>query len=616
MSAFMQPPPSPRKRKNSTASNASSRASSVSRLGDTSDSEEEGGRTFDRRRYAAQIRLDALACLRTLASTNPKALYKHWGLFLAESPYLRDHHTLFSIIESDPSRSNRLQACSALEALLANSAAYLNIAEDRSTKASFTSLSAKLGETLNELHSSLSTLLSRPIIAGQADVHLALLSVAATLAANSPYGRLQRPLAWQLAKSCLSLLSTADPKVVSAAATALTSIVSRYAATASTAPFDFDQLPRAVEQLLAESPDDDSRQAGWALLAATVPVISSGDWTFATWLLKASFASSSIAVQEAQASFLVTLSRSTATVRNLHNLIDQALASPHDTARAIACTALTSPRLASPSSADRATSPWHRACLLAAQDPSDDVHIAAVRVLGLLAKSDGPATRNPAELRDAVPTLLSAVRGALSTSTETGREGEGIDGAMWALANCCDVLTKADFAAHMRDEILAAILDVLEGDTSGQQAVISAYRILASVLGASNVDDAGAAQLLPRAAKAAITGLTHPAAKVRWNAAIASAAILPRVQDDVLSIALFSTVVADSSYKVRIHASTALLSPAAAPGRLPQAALRLRPSLDRLVADLEDGRVPPKEKQHAEQLVKRLTGLCARLETA
>ncbi|BGP24339.1 hypothetical protein JCM10295v2_003249 [Rhodotorula toruloides] len=584
MSAFMQPPPSPRKRKNSTASNASSRASSVSRLGDTSDSEEEGGRTFDRRRYAAQIRLDALACLRTLASTNPKALYKHWGLFLAESPYLRDHHTLFSIIESDPSRSNRLQACSALEALLANSAAYLNIAEDRSTKASFTSLSAKLGETLNELHSSLSTLLSRPIIAGQADVHLALLSVAATLAANSPYGRLQRPLAWQLAKSCLSLLSTADPKVVSAAATALTSIVSRYAATASTAPFDFDQLPRAVEQLLAESPDDDSRQAGWALLAATVPVISSGDWTFATWLLKASFASSSIAVQEAQASFLVTLSRSTATVRNLHNLIDQALASPHDTARAIACTALTSP--------------------------------PAVRVLGLLAKSDGPATRNPAELRDAVPTLLSAVRGALSTSTETGREGEGIDGAMWALANCCDVLTKADFAAHMRDEILAAILDVLEGDTSGQQAVISAYRILASVLGASNVDDAGAAQLLPRAAKAAITGLTHPAAKVRWNAAIASAAILPRVQDDVLSIALFSTVVADSSYKVRIHASTALLSPAAAPGRLPQAALRLRPSLDRLVADLEDGRVPPKEKQHAEQLVKRLTGLCARLETA
>lgn len=83
------------------------------------------------RRYLAQIRLDALSCLRALATASPRALHKHWSLFLADSPYLRDRHTLFSIIESDPSHSNRLQACSALEALLAHSAAYLNIAEDR-----------------------------------------------------------------------------------------------------------------------------------------------------------------------------------------------------------------------------------------------------------------------------------------------------------------------------------------------------------------------------------------------------------------------------------------------------------------------------------------------------
>lgn len=242
----MQPPPSPRKRRDSTASSASSRASFVSRLGEASDSENEGG-TFDRRctesqvnmtgvnsthdcphrRYLAEIRLDALSCLRALASRSPKAVYKHWGLFLADSPYLRHRQTLFSIIESDPSRTNRLQACYTLEAMLSDSAAYLNIAEDRcvdaltrrpprltvvdlrsSTKASFTSLSAKLGDTLSELHSSLATLLSRPIVATQADVHLALLSLASTLAANCPYGRLRNPLASQLAKPCLSLLGS------------------------------------------------------------------------------------------------------------------------------------------------------------------------------------------------------------------------------------------------------------------------------------------------------------------------------------------------------------------------------------------------------------------------
>ncbi|BGP31759.1 hypothetical protein JCM10296v2_003533 [Rhodotorula toruloides] len=500
MSAFMQPPPSPRKRKDSTASTASSRASSVSRLGDSSESEDEGGRTIDQRRYLVQIRLDALSCLRALASASPKALHKHWSLFLADSPYLRDRHTLFSIIESDPSRSNRLQACSALEALLAYSAAYLNIAEDRSTKASFTSLSAKLGETLSELHSSLSSLLSRPIIANQADVHLALLSVAAVLAANSPYGRLRRPLAWQLAQACLPLLSSTDSKVVSAAATALMKIVYRYTATASTAPFEWEHVLRNVQPLLPGHGGHDSQAAGWTLLAAIVPGVSFGDWIFA-------------------------------------------------------------------------------ACLLAAQDPSDNVRTAAIRVLGLLAKSDGSAAPTAAEVQESVPTVLR-------------------------------------LDPDVRNSMLEAILDVLETKTTGEQAVISAYRSLGSQFGASTFDVSGPEQLFNRAVEATVAGLAHPAAKVRWNAAIAATALLPRSQDNPLSNALFDAVIADSSFKVRIHASAALLSPAVPPGLLPQDALfRLRPSLDRLVADLEDGHVPPKEKQHAEQLAKRLTSLCARLMT-
>ncbi|BGP07743.1 HEAT repeat-containing protein 6 [Rhodotorula toruloides] len=617
MSAFMQPTPSPRKRKNSAAANASSRASSVSRLGDSSDSEDEAGRTFDRRRYLAQIRLDALSCLRALANASPRALHKHWSLFLADSPYLRDRHTLFSIIESDPSHSNRLQACSALEALLAHSAAYLNIAEDRSTKASFTSLSAKLGETLGELHSSLASLLSRPVVANQADVHLALLSFAAVLAANSPYGRLKKPLAWQLAKSCLPHLSSTNTKVVAAAANALTSIVSRYLAMASTASFEWEQLLRAVEPLLAGDVGEDSRAAGWSLLAAIIPGVSSGDWMFATQLFEAGFAPSSITVQEAQARFIVALARSpsTSSTPDLQRFVDLALASPHDTVRAIACTALTSPRLASLSaSSDFKTSPWRTACLLAAQDPSTDVRAAAIRVLGLLVKSDGPAAPTPASVQETIPTLLSAVDDGVRELSEGG--GERVNGAMWTLANCCDVFTQIVLDPDVCDNVLEAILGVLERDTTGEQAIISAYRILGSLSGGSAANITRSEQLFDRAAKAAVAGLAHPAAKVRWNASIAATALLPRIQDDSLSKALFDAVIGDSSFKVRIHASTALLSPAVSPGRFPPDALsRLRPSLDRLVAELEDGRVPPKEKQHAEQLVKRLTSLCARLMT-
>lgn len=95
-----------------------------------------------------QVRLDALSCLRSLAmvgrsqlrrrqwltvipQNNPKALYGHWSLFLADSPYARSRKTLVTLVESDPAVAVRVRACQALEALLQGSTAYLAIAEDR-----------------------------------------------------------------------------------------------------------------------------------------------------------------------------------------------------------------------------------------------------------------------------------------------------------------------------------------------------------------------------------------------------------------------------------------------------------------------------------------------------
>lgn len=61
-----------------------------------------------------------------------KLLYQHWSLFIPDSRFARLRKTLFTLIESDPVPSVRLQAATALEAMLQASSAYLAIADDKS----------------------------------------------------------------------------------------------------------------------------------------------------------------------------------------------------------------------------------------------------------------------------------------------------------------------------------------------------------------------------------------------------------------------------------------------------------------------------------------------------
>lgn len=204
----------------------------------------------------------------------------------------------------------------------------------------------------------------------------------------------------------------------------------------------------------------------------------------------------------------MALSRSLSTthIPYLDAIVKLALASPHDTVRAVACAALTSPLLASspPSHVqDEARSPWRRACLLASQDPSDTVRAAAIRVLGLLAKSAPPPTT--ADLQDAIPTLLSALRAECGSVTEGGRER--LAGAMWTLANCCDALvntcahpTPLDASSdslpssnvvllgHDRDEVLQAVLNVFERDAAVEQARTSRSRRCPSTYATRSTD--------------------------------------------------------------------------------------------------------------------------------
>ncbi|GAA5912262.1 hypothetical protein JCM8208_001316 [Rhodotorula glutinis] len=565
MSAFAQAAPvaPTRRRQGSTALATSSRASSARRNGTGSDSEEDGGRKYDRRRDSAQIRHDALTCLRSLALSSPRLLHRHWHLFLADSPYLRNRPTLFSLVEHDPSRSVRLQACAALDALLEDSAPYLALAEDRSTSSSFTSLSAKLGETVSELHLALSSLLRNPNTSApdREDLHLALLGLANKVARNSPYGRIKRALARQLATAVLPDLAASSQPVVLAAAHALTAIAERYAATSSNQTFDWQELVAASAPLLDAARDEEVRVAGWSLLASVVPVVGPHDWSAELARLpNPQFAPPTIALALAQAALLVALAGTSHDLPpSLPALLSASLASPHAPVRARTCGALSGQALAAPPSSSLDT--WRMALELVEKDPSPLVRDAACRALGLLAKSE-PASggrRSAGEVGEAVRVLLGALEGGEKESEEVG--GLDASGALWTLANCCDLLGDGDAPDDELNQVLSTVLGCFASDADDEQLRTSALRIIAAIARRVHARD----DLLDeRAVEAVQVGLDHPAAKIRWNAALAASSLLasssssPRTRP-VLS-ALLDAVLDDSSYKVRIQACGALLS--------------------------------------------------------
>ncbi|GAA6007829.1 hypothetical protein JCM10207_004890 [Rhodosporidiobolus poonsookiae] len=616
MSAFASPAPASPKRRTRNGSDAStwSRASSVGRQAE-SESEDEGTRSLDRRRDAAQIRLDALICLRNLATADPKALHKHWSLFLSNSPYLRSRSTLFSLIEGDVSQSVRAQATAALSAMLEDSASYLSIAEDRPTKASFTSLSASVGETVAELHLSLSALLSLPLVAGQTEHRLALLNLAAKLAANAPYGRMKRPLAQGLVKAILPLLDTP-----AAAASTLNIIAARYISTSSSQPFEWDKLIEAAESLVETSTTEELHRAGWSLLASAVPACPERDWSRIRPRLLDSFSTCSAAVQLARSSFLVALLRTTKPASSALSIADTALLlqamqhSPHPPVRLLFCEALSLPALSLP---DAPLSPWPAAYALVSTDPSVAVRNAACRALGLLVKEPGAA-----EAAENSGLSLARVVEVLLEQLERSLEGEeplDVSGVVWAVANCCDALQLRHLSELRATEIARPVLTLLEDGTNDDKTRTNCFRILHALVKLSSEPFCVDGSVLERVVNAVEAGLSHPAAKVRWNAAIACSSLIPALQSAVsahhspfspsvplfsrLKTALLELLLIDSSYKVRIHAIGAL-SRAQVVDEFERE--KVERASSRLRDEVERGEVPGKERAHADMLMKRL----------
>ncbi|GAA5970785.1 hypothetical protein JCM11641_004454 [Rhodosporidiobolus odoratus] len=644
MSAFGQPrSPQWRPRQGSDAS-MTSRASSMGRKAG-SGTEDEEGQPRDRRRESAQIRLDALACLRNLAQTDTKALHKHWPLFLSDSPYLRNRPTLFTLMSSDPSRSVRSQACTALNAMLEASASYLAIAEDRPSKASFTSLSSSVGELAFELHSSLATLLSAPPGAGQTEFRLSLLELAAKLAANAPYGRMQRPIAWTLAKGVMCSIDSPDPDLVIASASTLSIIAARYLSTSSSQEYDWESVIAAAKPLVEEEKPEKVQRAGWNLLASIVPVGPREQWPLFLASLEQNFATSAADVQEAQATFVTSLlrlplSRQDPILVGAINLLRQAVTSPRAPVRIRACEALSLPALSlSPDPADVASShfptdPWDLAVELTSSDPSLLVRNATCRALGLLAKiEDQP--RGQQELVTAVRVLLELLDGAADRDVHAvaagGDEGKAVldvMGTVWTLANVCDAVQASAIGDVDTPRLLRTAADLFERSERDEKIRTSCLRIFSSLFKLPRPSATVEIAVLPQVVHSIADGLSDSAAKVRWNAAIACSSVLPFLAASCdsetgsnglahrLVDALTDLLLSDTSYKARIHAVGALSSvPVVTRETEARATVeKVRTARNRLIEEMDDGKVPLRERGHAELLSKRLDTYLARFD--
>ncbi|GAA5904477.1 uncharacterized protein JCM6883_006504 [Sporobolomyces salmoneus] len=616
ISAFAQASITPKKRHPAAAS---SRTASSDREG-ASGSESEDAKK-DNRMESAQIRLDALTCLRSLARNNNKGLQVHWQHFVSDSPYLRNRSTLMTLVESDPILEVRIQACQTLEAMLEGSTAYLSIAQDRPAKASFTSLSTRVGEIVGELHLSLTSLLDKPVGQGSVPLRLAILSLTERLATCSPYGRMKRSLANPLARAVSKELIK-EPSVVKASLSALTAIIKRYHSTSSKQHFDWELL------------DEFSRLSKWTQFEEQVEI------TFCDYLvailrarpdrevftivsyLSANFATCSPSVQVARikaiTAFLPPMSPFSEAgsqpgrffgLSFLWPTFRTALKSPHPKTRALACSALSHPSLRS--HPDCKPLNWAKHLV---DDPENEVASAARRVLGLL-------------LRDSEENSTAAHIEAIEELTSYFMDGKDED-VWWAMANACDELTAQD-ADKVDIELLHdRCSSVLWSPESTEAVYTSCLRILGSILriNAAEFDpeDSAIAEILDDLTEA----LDKKSAKLRWNVCTALSTALSAFNPRILATSsfteLFNRIIQllreDPSYKVRSHAVTTLSNTSAIVEKhqflkevdelnlekVKEAAVDTKKDLE---DQIEAGKVQQKERNQVDMLIKKLDTL-------
>ncbi|GAA5878780.1 hypothetical protein JCM16303_007179 [Sporobolomyces ruberrimus] len=615
MSSFSQNI-SPRKTRSMIAAAAKSTPTGERHAGSESESEEG---TRDRRSESAQIRIDALTCLRSLATRNPRALQKHWHHFLSDSPYLRSRLTLMTLVESDPTQEVRLQACRALEALLRESTAYLAIAQDRPTKASFTSLSTKVGEIVGELHLSLTSLLDKPVAPGQSELRLAVLSLTRRLASCSPYGRMKRSLAGPLTRAVMTSAKHEEPTIVEATYSALSAVAKRYASTSSSQPVPWEEIIDAAELHVWEHPEQRIVVAILGFLAAAVPVLPRREWGRTLSMIGYSFGLTATPVQVARVKILAAFFLSpsgtpkpdqdlppSSTVSGCIWSLLAALGSRNAPTRAAAC-----PILAHPILNDYENVQPHRYLNELTRDRDPEVSAAARRVLGVTLRD--PDNSND-QHREAVETLLE----------EFVLEEDG--DICWALANACDGLTDKDAKRIDFETITDRAMTLMIMPRSDDTVKISCLRILGSMLKLMSKVFKGTDGVFEEVLSTFSEALEASSAKIRWNTCTslhnAMASLSPVVLESSAFSSLFDQLsqilTTDPSYKVRIHAISVLMCSTTLAKTNAITSLdgeKAKDSARKAKMDLRDqlktGKIKAAERHHVRVLLDKLDSLIA-----
>ncbi|KAM0749200.1 hypothetical protein T439DRAFT_326945 [Meredithblackwellia eburnea MCA 4105] len=546
-----------------------SRSSSISSLRDGLSSESEvdedehGGSSPTRSRItSAHVRIRALSILSVL-SASPSAqghLPPHISTFVPTSAF--NPRSLFHLIESDPVIQVRIEALKALSGLLKSSKGFLRIAEDRPIKTmSFTPLSTSLGFIVNTLHSRIGTLIqahSLPHLANSqpntSETHSRplllrnLLLVTEQLVSNAPYGRMrEKPLAKELAEKLLNLLlgdlaspggdgddvfKSKTPKdegeaaeveqdeekkreesIPNLASRVLTTLLSEVIVfPEGDRPQEFDTgtiANRVLEVLLERRSSEDVRNDGhsleqdihvdnldeclWTLLAAAGRSAGTEwDGAPALELLLRTCDQSSTRIQLAQTTFLTALATrngpalTTSLDKSFRKALDLAISS--SSARIRAASVLCVSHLCL----------WPVLVRMLKDDPDKTVREAACRSIGLGLKNG--SLKPDAE--------LFVILG----------ERSGEEGATWALANACDVLT-TEIALQIDLVLLIDQVARLVQPSSGEKTQTNSIRAL-GMLGCYLPPqfDRAANKIFQSLANALESG----PAKVQWNAATAS----------------------------------------------------------------------------------------------
>ncbi|CAG8467088.1 2678_t:CDS:10 [Paraglomus brasilianum] len=588
----------------------------------SSDSELSDGDHFHQRKTndGSRIRLNALGCLQAIARAAPKLLHPHWTKFLSDMHSVPTSPSLFTLIAHDTVQTVRIAACSAIMIMLDGSKKYLSVADDRDTKSSFTSLSAKLGGLVRELHTELIKTIA---LEEEVPVLVQLLKCGNVLVTNTAYERLSSGYLSRLFRAVVSLLAHEDTSIRISTLTLLSSIIScnsRHdevlqllegkvasdSSSTSTLLHSSSLYNKTLLQYLIETVGDNNQPSNvrieaWGLLCGCARgsfINVNYLWSQLEVLITNGMGTRDISIRTAAMTFMEECAKASSSGSNIEtterlpvieskppvssdellhwwrliidNHINKAATDECHAVRALSCDCLS-----------------HIPDYIFAELPDDRRYYCMTFLLGFV-QDDSPIVRAAACRAFGVFIQFPSLHEDTSFITDMAVSiFEQISNtnlmvrmrSSWALGNLCDTLVNLSSDAERLMEFLTEDIWIrllragLAASNDNDKVRPNGVRILGSVLriGPKTYLMKEHNGLVREAVLMIIKNFEYSSLKVRWNACYAAANMLRNVHlpissdtwANMLYEALIKAMTSAKNFKVRINASLALSSPVA-----------------------------------------------------